>query len=1000
MKKFKLTRMSKAGLFLMMALGGDAVSAALPSYILYRNDFTVRESACPIPRIGETYTATPYPTTTKKLYPYLDTPAINSASAPCMALYGYFGYLNFLASYWSNVGDSRPSYDGWFQPNFTKGPIGSSSSERDYMFLHTGTVYQETDANGNVNPCFRFYYSPESAATRTGTALKSLHNVFTNGQLRIQVDLKMPLWANGGVQFWVFPVYDKYMDIEAWQGTSQLQNCSPGLFGVRSGADFTKPYPQYYDARKKADGSTTQLNNTYDGQNRIPWIRYVVTYDLDSGKFSGQWDALTPVVSTAVVSNAEEYAALPHPTFDTEPTGFRHITFSNAAWIDNCGTAGLPALWAEKGGVSGIGFFLGKIGKTAKEGCNIAGGINTVTNNKVQADNIRVSWKAPGTETFVTVYEDDFSNRTYRVLSAPNVGTSATYAAGTETVGPVLDSFTGYVKGTKDSGEDGYKKYQLVPLAEKPTGSYETSLQPLGIDGWRRLVPNASGCGGRPWTRKGYDSGQGANLLEIGASGHYGCLAQLIGETVTSGKVRISVDAHVPGSFASDFSFLDQARQRVAVALGPTALYSSLTAAIPGNTMAGGGILLKKTETPDATNNVAFTYGAGTSLTEDRTVELGFNTWYRLDLTADLTTKTYDMTVLPLGDLSVASDFIPETNAVMTATGIPFAATPAGGIGAFYLWGYGYGGTLEWSTQRRTAFDNIKVWKIAADGTTTNLVYSNDFDTRTRRLETVERPRGRLAYQYDRDDGPDHWIRKNASGAGTFEANATVRDDGGNQYLSLGRESGDGHTTRYTMSLGQSVASRQLTIRADFRPPLYWFGRSGGSVIVALGNKLLEQNAVKDTTAGYLLRFGFRDSTGLNNGLRYDDIRPFVLCSEDGTPVGTETGTYQYLCEAVNGGAAKWYRFVAKLNLDDGTFGAKVYDMGTDHPEMATPLGREIGSVSGLHLMNPLGDGVSSVDVGCYGVTSTFGETGNDSLHALIDNIEIRRSTGYTMIFR
>ena len=233
-------------------LVGATASAGLPSNVIYRNDFTTRESAGAIPRLGETYEATPYPTTNAKLYQYLDTTAIKNASAANLALNGFYGYDNFLASYWSNVGDSRPSYDGWFQPYFSKGV----ATGYDALFLHTGTVYQEVDADGNVNPCFRFYYSPNSGATRTGTALKSLHNIFTNGQLRIQVDLKMPLWLTQQAHFWMFPVFDKYMDIEAWEGASQLVNCAPGLFGVRSGGDVTRPYPLYYDSRKKTDGTT------------------------------------------------------------------------------------------------------------------------------------------------------------------------------------------------------------------------------------------------------------------------------------------------------------------------------------------------------------------------------------------------------------------------------------------------------------------------------------------------------------------------------------------------------------------------------------------------------------------------------------------------------------------------------------------------------------------------------------------------------------------------
>ena len=985
--------------FGFFAILATTAEAALPDNVIYRNDFTVRESAGAIPRIGETYTATPYPTTSKKLYPYLDSANIDKASLPCRTLYSYYGYLNFLPSYWADVGDSRPSYDGWFQPNFAKGLPGdltTGADGRDLMYLHTGTVYQETDANGNVNPCFRFYYSPESDAARVGTALKSLHNVFTNGQLKIQVDLKMPLWVTKQAHFWVFPVFDKYMDIEAWQGVSQITNCAPGLFGVRSGDNLHHSYPQYNNTK----GNGTQIGNNHNnGSKRIPWIRYVVTYDLDNATFSGRWDALTDWVEMSVVSNATEYAALPHPTFDTEiPNLNKNSSFSNQAWFKSPTVADLPAIWAEKGGISGIGFFLGKINNDTRHGCSIPGGINTVTNNKVQADNIRVSWKAPGADAFEMVYEDDFSNRTYRVLSAPNVGTRATYAAGTETTGLVVDSFTGYAKGNDSGTNDGYDKYRLLTTALKP---YATTLQPLCVDGWRRLAPFDVTMNGTPWTRNKYygDEDSNGTLLEIGGSGHYCCFSQLIGEEMTSGKVKISVDAHVPNCpFPSDFTFIDQARQRIAVALGPTALHSSLTAAIPGNTFAGGGFYLEKTD--NATNNVAFTYGTGATLSEDRTVEIGFHTWYRLEVTADLGARTYDMSITPLGSLWVTGDFVPTNDVAMTATGIPFASDAAGGIGAFYLWGYGYGGSTGWSQKTRTAFDNIRIWKIAEDGETavTNLVYSNDFDTRTRIMSNSVRASGRLAYQYDRDDGPDHWIRRNGSGYGYFEADATVRDDGGNQFLSLGRESGDGHRTFYTTSLGQSVSSGTVTIKADIRPPQYWFGYKNGSVVLSLGNKLMEQNAVKDSAAGRLLRFGFRDSTSSGNGGRYEDMRPFAMGSGDGAATGSSNGPYSYMSDTVDGAAQKWYRFVIKVNLDARTFDAAVYDMGTEHPTPESPRGALVGNMTGLSLMNPLGDGLSSLDVSCYAVTSTFGETGVDPLHVLVDNITVCRPEGCIVV--
>ena len=280
------------------------------------------------------------------------------------------------------------------------------------------------------------------------------------------------------------------------------------------------------------------------------------------------------------------------------------------------------------------------------------------------------------------------------------------------------------------------------------------------------------------------------------------------------------------------------------------------------------------------------------------------------------------------------------------------------------------------------------------------MLYANTFDKRTRVLPDSTRASGRLAYQYDRDDGPDHWIRRHGSGAATFEAEATVRDDNGNQFLSMGRTAGDGHTVRYMTSIGTAIDHGRLTVTADICPPEYWFGQNGGSVFVTLGNKILEQSEAKDSDAGQLLRFGFRESTKANNGGRYDDMRPCVVSSLDGTAVGTGSGAYNYLSEAIDGKARKWYRFVARVNVDAATYSASVYDMGTTHPTPESPHGALVGSATDLHLMNPLEDGISSLDVACYAVSSTLGETGIDPLHALIDNISITRPKGLVLIVR
>lgn len=983
------TRMKRLNMVFLTAL---AAAGATADDAIYSNDFTTRNSLGAIPRIGETYTATPYPATRNRLYPYLSSVEIPKSTAAYHELYGIHGWLDFSAVYIIETGDSRSVYDGWFQPYFSKG----NATSYDNIYHHNAMVYYD-----NSNPCFRFSYAPGSNATRTGIALKSIHNVFTNGQLRIQVDFKLPSWSSqkNGANFWMFPVYDKYMDIETWDGEiSTMASCSPALFGMRSGSDLTRPYLQRYTA----DGNE-QFGNNYgstDSKYRIPWMRYIMTYDLDQGKVSGTEYALSDWTHLDVYTNVALYCAIEHPTFDTETKTIKTQTVASNKYFIGCDSStDLASFLQERGGISGIGFFIGSNNgnafREANTGANLEGNVWADANNKPMADNIRVSWKAPGADDFETVYEDDFATRTYKRVNASVVGTTGAYSAGTESTGPAVDVFTEYAKGkNNNTSEDGYDLFALVD--RYVTTPKDTTLQPMGVDGWRRLVPYTGHPGGVAWTCTDHDNGGGGNLLEIGASGSYGCLANLIGDEVTEGKVKISVDAFVP-RFAGN-TILADAEQRVAVAIGPKDLYTSLNAQIAGNTVAGGGVGLERGAT--ATNDIAFVYGLGASRVNDGNVLMTPEIWYRMDVEADLDASTYSMTMTPLGSTSVAEGFVPESEPVFTATDVPFAASGAKGIGAFYVWGYGYGGTLRYNKVMKASFDNIKIWKISSDGATTNMLYSNTFDKRTRVLSGSTRASGRLAYQYDRDDGPDHWMRRNGIGAATFEAEATVRDDNGNQFLSIGRTIGDGHTVRYTTSIGKSIDHGNLTVTADIRPPEYWFGRNGGSAFVTLGNKVLEQNEVKTCNAGQLLRFGFRESTTTNNGGRYYDMRPCVVSSEDGTAVGTDSGAYNYLSETVDGKAQKWYRFVARINVDAATYNVSVYDMGTTHPTPESPRGALVGSATDLHLMNPLEDGISSLDVACYAITSTFGETGIDPLHALIDNISITRPKGFSMIVR
>ncbi len=124
--------------------------ADLPEGVIYRNDFTTRESAGAIPRLGEWYEATPYPTAkTRMIYDYTDEDEFKSYGALGLAMNGTYSYLNFAPFYAGYIDktDNRPSYDGWFQPYFTKGTATSADA-----FYHQRAAVTRQDGN----PAFYF----------------------------------------------------------------------------------------------------------------------------------------------------------------------------------------------------------------------------------------------------------------------------------------------------------------------------------------------------------------------------------------------------------------------------------------------------------------------------------------------------------------------------------------------------------------------------------------------------------------------------------------------------------------------------------------------------------------------------------------------------------------------------------------------------------------------------------------------------------------------------
>ena len=966
------------------AIGATTLTLPAAGDSIYRNDFTTRTSQEPIPALGVWHEATPYRTSSGQL---CVRPTIDTDTAT------YEQLANLGAYYCQTVYSSRPSVDGWVMPFYNYrnaytlfSDLSGRSVSTDGAYKFTATLLMDSG-----NPCFTWSYG--TATRRAGVVINSLHNEFTNGQLRIQVDMRAPeSWASGYAYVRVFPVFDKYMDILAWNGSwcdrnmNTFANASitnspvtPGKFGIRSTGDpittengRTRSFPQYYDVRNLNTGPT-QLGSNYYSPGFNYWHRFIVTFNLDTARFSGDVYRIKPEVG--------------HPALDTELDATTlhktsPVSFANALW-QNCETnsAGeltvpLAELWREKGGISGIG--IDGIGSFRNLG-------NTIT-NKVLVDNIRISWKAPDAEDFEVCYENDFSMRRYRTLCPARRTTEASYGAPRTAATAAPHTMMYEVTSNLEL-------YRLVPLMVEP----KDKAQPVGFDGWRILpyvdVNDANSChpGILAYGGNAYDvGGEGGNVLTFGHQGAWGLMGQTLGAAYTTGKVRLVADVRLPLGGLNTWKVNTR---RAAIGLGSAALYTADRDQLATNLAAGVGYQRVVTTEGDVniTNDVPYCLGASSSaekpsfVFEDDPTIPEKATWYRYDITADIDAQTYDATITPIGTASVKPDFTLTNEAIYTVTAQPFAADVSD-IGSFYLRYFGYGNATTASyINRRVCFDNIRVYRIvpAEEGEdVTTLVYENTFDQCTRSTgESRDRAVGHIAEQYDRDDGPDHWIRRNVTGAAGFNATATIRDDGGNQYLALGLAEADGTRVQVSNTFGQYL-KRAFRFRVDVRPPDAW-GMRNGFVMFGLGSSQMEQTEIPVSAfdAARQAAFGFSNTVSTTQCPFYNPASAaFALGGEGPALVGT--------AEQID--PSRWYRMVATVRPETGTYSVRVFDMGLTHPACDGAVGVFVAERKDIPFLNEIGDeGIGAFYIHAYGMRGSPDVTGVDDGNVMVDNIAV-----------
>ena len=745
------------------AAGSTALAADL-----YRNDFSTRTSAVAHP--GDRWMSYTYD--------------------PTGTLYrNYGGGEEVPKACWSVGGEYQ---DGW-----AKAYMDSSSMANPPGFA----VATDPDHGSSTN----YFALFRSSSSRNGTAIQSLHNEFTNGMLRLEVDIRRPaVWGTTASEAHaarVLLVYRKYMDPDWHKGVAQIAH--PVMFGAQwDGGDKLNRLKLFY--AESYGGTEKNLEPGANGENYIcneNWYRWRVYVDLDR-------------------KNSKYYIWDVGPDQPDGPNTRADSTATRKVEKDTYFFR-MP-MTEETGGIAGIGLN----GYRFKSGS----GETLAVTNAPCFDNIRIAWKAPGSSEYVPFYENDFNTRRYRRIQ-PTPSTATDYPVNVDVSS--VDIFSSYKVNASNSVDSSSVTYLVDHSA---TGT-------LGMDNWKRLVS------GNRFSVVDSPTSSGGAMLRASNGGN-GVVAQTLGEKITSGKVRISGDVRLP----AEWKVTSSTDPRVCLALGSDTYWSG----DPGSYMSrhiGYGAIVG--EAKDEFHPAYLPTGSAALVsTKDTSVTCTPTNWYRMVVTADLDVRKYDYELYELGEDAGAIDRadVPSTP-IYATNGISFrnGVSNVPNIGAFSL--FAYRGGTNWNTY--ILWDNIQVWKNWDSSTGTGtLIYSNDFNVRRR---YVEREKTELVHGVNTGTGVDVWEQVN-KGDGT----AWIMG-GANRFLSI--KAPNHHSLYLTQPLPFEVpCGQRVTFRTDVRPPCWWLEAGGQFVNIYLGGDTMCQHADPDASPSPLddsvLAFSVYPATG------------------------------------------------------------------------------------------------------------------------------------------
>ena len=930
-----------------------SIILASATTLLYQNDFSTRTSAEPL---GSAWAVYKYDKGGPVAYDYSATTSFN--------------YYKDVYPWQGTASGTVPisQQDGW-----VKARSGYVDINR-HVLNHIGSYVTDEADPALVLSNKDFGDSDDAKALGHDAIIyHPLRNIFTNGVLRVQFDIRQPgKRANNNLYSWLRLCCDKQI-----MNRSLLTDVFPIELGlsaqVLSGAWLADGW---------ADGKRG-FRNFQKTANDLYWYRYCMTCDLESQ------------------TSAFEVYELGESRVDMDvyPAGTLVLSMGNLPFVKR--------LDDTTGGLAGIAI------RTAKFTTNgYYGETGYEDEMAYKYDNIKVAWKKPGTDGFVDCYRNDFAKSMRRSVDERTT-TSHTYEQADAARDVTFTYPAQAVRALTDTSITG------IPYLPSVYGTKNKVHKP-GVDGWRFA---------------GNDGYTGPIVVTTNGSNRIGLLTknlmvlQPMCADVTNGQTRFEYDIRMPRGWNGNSGYV---RPILTSNKGYDEEYNfinyTLVSVGPGATNGKGN---QNTVVPNRTYSFASSnkgYESGSWNADAFAGKLTPLNWYRVRIDMNLDTAKYVFSVYDLGSSAPTKpekfDSDGTTNALYTSENLDLFAskTPTDAttnpqlkygkaIGAygFINWNFAndYGVAGEKSSDYAIYVDNIRFFKQnAGDSTKWDLLFQNDFSTSQRkgvaRRDLRINPSGYI-------DHPEHeedfWACAPTYNNAVYVAGEDSVLDTGDQVFSL------------VQPLGRAVKSGKLTLQYDMRVPTlwtssmdyFWVQLGGGAMASAstwTSPNYRYQNARVIRTG---MQMGKSGSAGTVDGTTGVNNKTAIIAvtrnsNKDVTKAVHLSNLDQYKTTDENRyGIGHWIRMTVDVDVDRKTWSCTAHDMGTEHPTLESqPVGADLLAGAGAQeLVYDTDEPISHLHI-IGGKTPSYAPWRDDLPGAvLVDNIKVcHDKSGLSVIIR